>query len=259
MRKSTEERTRSFKKMFKNIGGRYEQNRFLLSLGTRYESWMEIDTVLSNLKQVRTAHNSRILDIGIGTARISKEILRQGHKIIGIDITPEMLKYSQQMLRQLGYGKDCDFVLSSMSHLPFKENCFDGVVSIRTLKYAAHPFKVLMEAHRVLKQEGIFIVEFPNIKTYYSLLILLDKLIGKRKLRVKYFALSDMMECIKKTGFDVLGVKETLRLPRSWYTRVYRKRILQATISIEQALSSLLPLNILTRSFIMTCTPTDKN
>lgn len=253
MEKSIDDRAKHFKKLFKSIGERYEKERFLQSLGTRYESWIEINTVMSTLKRLKSDQNNRVLEIGIGTARISREIVRHGHKIIGIDIIPAMLKHSSEVLHQQDHGQECDFVLSSMSHLPFKEGRFDAVICIRTLKYAAHPSKVLQEAHRVLRNRGIFVVEFPNIKTYYSFLIWLDKLTGKRKLRVKYFVLDEMVKNVKATGFDILRIKETLRLPRSFYKNVYRKAVLKTAIYIEQALSRLLPQTILTRSFIMAC------
>lgn len=255
MKKSAAERTEHYRKKFNGVGGLYEHYRFLQSLGTLYESWIEIETVLSNLKRLKNDHHNRVLHIGIGSARIAKEIACHGHKVVGIDIAPEMLRHSAEVLHRMGHKQECDFVLSSMDYLPFKENCFDATICIRALKYASYPSKVLLEAHRVLKQRGIFIVEFPNIKTYHSFLIPLQKLIGK-KLRVKYFSLDEIIKNARIIRFNILNVEETLRLPRFFYTKVNQKRFLKATIALEKALSWLLPKNILTRSFIMTCART---
>jgi len=46
--------------------------------------------------------------------------------------------------------------------LPFRDYCFDNVVSIETLEHLSKPQKFLKEITRILKPCGIFIVSTPN-------------------------------------------------------------------------------------------------
>lgn len=257
MTKSIQKRRKRLLKLFEGLAGGYVKDRFLHSLGTQYENKLEIETVKSSLKYIQNDQNNKILDVGIGEARISRELAFHGCEIIGIDISPNMLRYSSDILNQQKYGQKSDFVLSSMSHLPFRENCFDAVISIRNLKYSINPFKVIQEFHHVMNKEGIFIVEFPNIKTYYSLLITLDKLMKKKIQPIRaiwqYFSIVELSQKLRSIGFEILDFQETLRLPKTLYRKVDQKNILKTVISIEKALSWILPQGLLTRSFIITC------
>ncbi len=95
----------------------------------------------------------RILDIGSGTGKLSRELLALYPKarIYCIDIAEERLavaKGHRKWFRQQHY------ITADMHALPFKAESFDLVVSNLTWYWADHLNQVIYEAKRVLKNNG---------------------------------------------------------------------------------------------------------
>ncbi|MBI3955951.1 methyltransferase domain-containing protein [Candidatus Gottesmanbacteria bacterium] len=121
----------------------------------------------------------RILDVATGTGAQAYELSKQGHTVIGIDLSPEML---QQAKKKLSSKLTLSFQQADATDLPFKDNEFD-VTSISLGLHDMPPevdIIVLEEIKRVTKKNGkILIVDyneprkhwiakiaFPLIRTY---------------------------------------------------------------------------------------------
>jgi ubiquinone/menaquinone biosynthesis C-methylase UbiE len=115
----------------------------------------KIEFALQNF--LNTLNNkSRILDVGCGTGFFLNLIRGKGFNCVGIDV-------SENMLRQL---KDTYSYLTvqiaDARKIPYRDNCFDAVVSIETLRYFSNRDSLLKEIFRVTKPAGsIFITAAP--------------------------------------------------------------------------------------------------
>ncbi|MFQ6051494.1 MAG: class I SAM-dependent methyltransferase [Candidatus Hydrothermarchaeota archaeon] len=95
-----------------------------------------------------------ILDIGCGTGFPSQLLLSMGKKVIGIDISPELIFKAP---------KNMDYILSDAQYLPFKDESFDSVVSIGgVLNHMPNYDLAFKEINRVLKKDGIFVFDVEN-------------------------------------------------------------------------------------------------
>lgn len=96
----------------------------------------------------------KILDAGCGTGLLAKKMKKYG-KVIGIDISPEAIKYSKK--------RNIDVKKASITKIPYLKNTFDVVVSIDVLYHQAvkNSQIAINEFYRVLKPGGLLIVKVP--------------------------------------------------------------------------------------------------
>ena len=89
---------------------------------------------------------SLVLFEACGTGRHFKIILNQlGSEVVGLDISIEMLKIAKKK-------QNVHLIAADVENLPFRQNTFDAVVCSRAFYLFDNKFRVLQEAHNVLKK-----------------------------------------------------------------------------------------------------------
>ena len=98
-----------------------------------------------------------VLEIGIGTGLSFKYYPKQT-KVIGIDISPDMLKLAKRKIEQ--EKKEKKYVTQmNGEQLSFPDNSFDKVVAMYVISVTQNPKKLIDEMKRVCKKDGdIYIV-----------------------------------------------------------------------------------------------------
>ncbi|MDC4223964.1 MAG: class I SAM-dependent methyltransferase [Candidatus Manganitrophus sp.] len=103
----------------------------------------------------------RILDLATGTGRVSVGMAQKGVSIFGADLTWKMIERAKEKATEKRLT-NVSFHLADGLQLPYKDNTFDKIVSIRFFHIL--PFEmqkaILQEVRRVLRPGGMFIVEF---------------------------------------------------------------------------------------------------
>jgi ubiquinone/menaquinone biosynthesis C-methylase UbiE len=102
----------------------------------------------------------RLLDAGCGrNYEFTREFVNNVQTAVGVDIT------------ELKTGVDgiCG-VRGDLQSLPFKDNAFDLVISMSVLEHLSKPESVFGEFSRVLKRDGLVILQTPNKYDYVSLI-----------------------------------------------------------------------------------------
>ena len=94
---------------------------------------------------------SRILDVGCGPGRDTKELARRGFDVIGMDFSEEMLRIAK------AYFPEGNFIWMDMRDLTFPDNYFDGawvMASFLNIK-KIDAQRVLIGFKRVLNNRGV--------------------------------------------------------------------------------------------------------
>ncbi len=141
-------------KMFNSIAPYYDFLNRLLSLGID-QSWRR-----KAIKRLAADQPQMILDVATGTADVALEIVKQLNpkKVIGIDISVEMLEVGKQKIKKKGLHPLIELQEGDSENLPFEDNTFDAVTVAFGVRNFENLEKGLQEIYRVLKKDGQLIV-----------------------------------------------------------------------------------------------------
>jgi len=140
---------------------------------------------------------SSILDLGCGSGRDSKIFADKGYKVVGIDLSKNMIKAAKKLV------KNADFKVMGMMKINFKNNSFDGIwanAAFCHISKKAIP-KAIKEARRVLKKNGIF---YLSLKEGKEELLIPDERYGNVEKFWSLFKKREIEEMIKESKFKII-------------------------------------------------------
>lgn len=96
----------------------------------------------------------RLLEIGVGTGRISRPLMERGVRVTGVDIAPRMLA---KLREQLGAGHTPpDLLLADATALPFTTGAVRAALTVHVLHLVSSWQAALAEIQRVVTPGGVF-------------------------------------------------------------------------------------------------------
>jgi SAM-dependent methyltransferase len=102
------------------------------------------------------ASGDLVLDLGSGAgfdALIAARRVGTEGRVIGVDMTPEMVNKARANARKVG-AENVEFRLGEIENLPVEDNSVDVVVSNCVINLSPDKTRVFREIHRVLKPGG---------------------------------------------------------------------------------------------------------
>lgn len=149
--------------MFDNIAPQYDfLNRFL-SVGIDV-LWRK--ALINKLKKHKPAY---LLDMATGTADVAIQAVKTLHptKVVGVDLSPLMLKHGSEKLRRLKLDQIIELQQGDSEKILFPDNNFDAVTVAFGVRNFEHLEKGLAEIFRVLKPGGhLAILEFSKPQSF---------------------------------------------------------------------------------------------
>lgn len=97
-----------------------------------------------------------VLDLGSGggiDCFLSREYVGETGFVIGVDMTPEMIKRARKNAEKRGYT-NVEFRLGEIEHLPVADESVDVIISNCVVNLSLDKMQVFKEAYRVLKPGG---------------------------------------------------------------------------------------------------------
>ena len=112
-------------------------------------------TALAELKEGET-----VLDLGPGGGLdvflAARKVGAKG-KIIGVDMTPEMIKKARENAEK-GHFQNVEFRLGEMEHLPVEDKSIDVIISNCVINLSPDKLATFKEAFRVLRPNGRILI-----------------------------------------------------------------------------------------------------
>ena len=146
------QRERLVQKMFDRIAGHYDFLNRVISFNLD-AFWRRRAIKALGIKET----DGFVLDLGTGTGDIALTAAREmgsRGKLIGLDISLEMLRIAQEKRRKLPYGDKVAFILGSALRPPFGSETFDGIITAFVLRNITDLNLFFLEAYGLLRPGG---------------------------------------------------------------------------------------------------------
>ncbi len=112
----------------------------------------------------------KILDVGCGEGTLAVEIERRGAKVVGVDMSTEMIEQCQ--------SKGIEAYVGSVTDLPYEE-AFDSVFSNAMLHWVKDAQTAVQNIAKSLKRGGHFVCEFGGEGNAYHLVSAMEEVFAK--------------------------------------------------------------------------------
>jgi ubiquinone/menaquinone biosynthesis C-methylase UbiE len=177
-------------------------NDFIEVVGFPSPEQTELETTF--VKQVlKLPPHSKILDLCCGYGRHTYSLSKTGdYKITGVDLSDDYLKIAKRKFST----PDIDYFKGDMRNLSF-EDCFDAVINLFTsfgfFENDDENEKVLKEVNKVLKKNGLFLLDYEN-----KFFFVFNDVFNKEKYWKK---IGDNRYYLCESSYDIINEREIFK------------------------------------------------
>lgn len=139
-----------------------------------------------------------VLEIGVGTGRIAKQVLERGCKeFTGIDISPKTIKRAEENLRNF----DNAWLIEENALTFVRENQFDVIYSVLTFSHIQDKESAIKNVWLSLKRGGFFVLSVSKDDAWLDY--------GSRKVKLFPENKDYYVKVLKNTGFRIEFCRDT--------------------------------------------------
>jgi demethylmenaquinone methyltransferase / 2-methoxy-6-polyprenyl-1,4-benzoquinol methylase len=213
---SDHQKKQQVEQMFDNIAPKYDFLNHFLSLGIDKLWRKKAIRILSGFP------SESILDVATGTGDFAIAASKLNpKKIIGFDLSEQMLNVGRAKVKSLGLEKLIEFRKGDSEAMPFSDGQFDAITVAFGVRNFENLENGLREFRRVLKPDGVVIIlefskpkYFPMKQLYlfyfFAILPLIGRMVSKDKSAYSYLPESVMafpddlkfLTILQKVGFS---------------------------------------------------------
>ena len=186
--------------------------------------------ILVNLKKTIDLKGKRILEVGAGTGRDSFAMSEEGAIVYVLDYSPPAVKIIQDLNEHVDHR--ISPILGDTFSIPARDGSFDIVYHQGLLEHFDDPIELLKENARVLKDNGLLLIDVPQRYHYYTLikhfLIWINKWFAGWETE---FSIGELTRLTESLGLVVIHKYGDWKRPSVFY-RIVRELFLKLHVSI---------------------------
>ena len=110
-------------------------------------------------KSIRGRSGLELLDVGCGSGTLLGLLKRQGFHVRGVDFSAEASAIAKR-------DNGVDVAVGSLEEVHFPDQSFDVVTLFHVMEHVTNPRQVLNEVSRILRPQGVVILQVPNIESW---------------------------------------------------------------------------------------------
>ncbi len=156
----------------------------------------ELDIFIKSLKK-----GSKILDAGCGTGHVAKYLSNLGFKVVGIDLSKEMISIAKKKT------KKATFKIMDLRDLKFKKHSFDAIITLFALIHINKKecILTLKNIHSLLKPGGFLFIGLIEGDGDEFVKEPLNK---SKKIYFNYYNKSWITKELTKFNFKIIKIKD---------------------------------------------------
>jgi len=124
------------------------------------------------LKKQELPPRARVLDLGCAAGTYVRFLTRLGYTVVGLDYSLPSLSRALTA----DPSRNGHYVAGNAYHLPFQEKSFDFIITIGVFQALWHPECACDEIRRILRPNGILLIEILNA---FEIIALIKRLAGR--------------------------------------------------------------------------------
>ena len=151
--------------------------------------------------------NGKIFDAGCGPGIDSNYMDSKGFRVVGVDMSKEMIKLAKQNLPKI------TFKLSDLRKINFSENSFDGIFASFSLIHLSkvNILPLLKKFNKILKKEGIIYISLQSGES--KEIYITEPLKQDERIFLNIISFEEINELLVKSKFSI--IKKFERKPKS--------------------------------------------
>jgi ubiquinone/menaquinone biosynthesis C-methylase UbiE len=115
--------------------------------------------VLDEIVKHCSQNTGNVIELGVGTGRVASVIIQKfGRVVVGVDVSPEMLRLAKVKAEEGGYVDRIILMQGNIENLPFVDGVFGCGLVISAYHYIVKDKEAALEFHRIMRVGGRFII-----------------------------------------------------------------------------------------------------
>lgn len=151
--------------------------------------------------------SSKILDVGCASGWFISKVSRKFPKAqcYGIDIYDKGIRYAKKIYPKI------EFEVADAHRIPYRKNTFDLVICTEVLEHLDNPKIAILEIKRVLKKDGLAVIELDSGNLLFSIVWYMWRKFGGKVWNDSHlysFNIKKLEKMIQSCGFKILRKKK---------------------------------------------------
>ncbi len=166
------------------------------------------------------AAGDRVLDVGCGTGRQTITLAQSGTRVIGLDVSEEMLLMAGDKLAQLGLSQFVDLIVADAETIPLRGLVFDACTMVGALHHLSAPERAIQNVADKIKTGGFFFSYDPHesaVRFIFDGIMRVLKLWDEEASEAPLFNEKKLDTLLKGAGIKSEFVISTYLLPHLFY------------------------------------------
>ena len=148
-------------KYFDKNAQKYTEDYYLSQI--RHPKWQRQKTIEKLVKKFFKSSSCKILNLGCGPGLLEESLSSFGFFGIGIDSSPSMINLARNRSLEKGFSEKWQFFVEDCENTKLSSGEFDCVIASGLIEYMPNDEKLLKEVKRLLKDDGILILNITNL------------------------------------------------------------------------------------------------